>query len=112
MNIIHAFQDRDNLYLLLELMPGGDLRYHLAREKKFTEEQSSMISINMKQRCNEFQEFFAACIIVGLEYLHGNNIIHRDIKPENLVFDGKGRLSSDISLLSSSIVAHRIPQNH
>lgn len=32
-------------------------------------------------------EFFAACIIVGLEYLHENNIIHRDIKPENLILD-------------------------
>jgi serine/threonine protein kinase len=37
-----------------------------------------------------FLEFFVACIIVGLEYLHQNNIIHRDIKPENLVLDDKG----------------------
>jgi serum/glucocorticoid-regulated kinase 2 len=35
-------------------------------------------------------EFFVACIFLGLEYLHNNNIIHRDIKPENLVLDDKG----------------------
>ncbi len=31
-----------------------------------------------------------ACITLGLEYCHINNIIHRDIKPENLVLDKKG----------------------
>jgi serine/threonine protein kinase len=35
------------------------------------------------------KEFFIACILIGLEYLHNKNIIHRDIKPENLVLDKK-----------------------
>ena len=35
-------------------------------------------------------EFFLACIIVGLEYIHSQKIIHRDIKPENLVLDENG----------------------
>src|SRR5690349_12956181 len=37
-------------------------------------------------------EFFIACMILGLEYIHSNKIIHRDIKPENLVLDDKGYL--------------------
>jgi len=37
-----------------------------------------------------FTEFFVACIVLGLEYIHLNNIIHRDIKPENLVLDERG----------------------
>lgn len=35
-------------------------------------------------------EFFAASIVLGLEFLHNKGIIHRDLKPENLVFDQKG----------------------
>ena len=34
--------------------------------------------------------FFLACIVLGLEYIHTNEIIHKDIKPENLVLSDKG----------------------
>ena len=77
-NMIYSFQDTENLYLIMDLFLGGDLRYHIYQKKKFNETQS---------------KFFCACIIIGLEYIHKNNIIHRDIKPENLVLDGKGYLA-------------------
>ena len=67
-NMQFAFQDRENLYLVMDLMPGGDLRYHLSRKMRFSEEQTL---------------FFVVCIIIGLEFLHTNGVIHRDIKPEN-----------------------------
>lgn len=76
-NMLYAFQNKENLYLVMDLMPGGDLRYHLGREKKFNESQA---------------RFFTASIILGLEYIHLHGIIHRDIKPENIVFDKKGYL--------------------
>jgi len=37
----YAFQDRENLYLAMDLMVGGDLRFHINRIKIFSEEQSS-----------------------------------------------------------------------
>jgi serine/threonine protein kinase len=63
-NIYSAFQDRENLYLLMDYLDGGDLRYHIGNKRKLI-----------------------ANMIIGLEYLHENKIIHRDMKPENLVFD-------------------------
>jgi len=76
-NMNYAFQDRDHLYLVMDLLVGGDLRYHMGRRRKFKESEA---------------KFFIACIILGLEPMHLNNIIHRDIKPENIVFDDKGYL--------------------
>ena len=74
-NMHYAFQDKEYLYLVMDLLPGGDLRYHISIHKKFSEEQT---------------RFFICGIILSLEYIHSKNIIHRDIKPENLVLDEKG----------------------
>ena len=76
-NMHYAFQDKDNLYLVMDMLSGGDLRYHCSRYRTFSEEQT---------------RFFIACIIYSLQYIHSNNVIHRDIKPENLVLDEKGYL--------------------
>ena len=76
-NMQFAYQTRDNLFLFIDFMPGGDLRYHFSFHKRFTEAQT---------------KFFICCIILSLEYLHDNKVIHRDLKPENLVLDEFGYL--------------------
>lgn len=35
-NMSYAFQDQKNLYLIMDLLNGGDLRFHLAKRKRFT----------------------------------------------------------------------------
>ena len=40
-NAVLAFQDRENLYLLMDLLTGGDLRFHLIKHSKFSEENTS-----------------------------------------------------------------------
>lgn len=36
-NMHAAFQDRENLYLIMDYLDGGDLRYHIGKRRKFTE---------------------------------------------------------------------------
>ena len=76
-NMIYSFQDSDYLYLVMELISGGNLRYNLTINKTFEENQI---------------KFIIGCIMTGLKYIHSKNILHRDIKPENLVFDSRGYL--------------------
>ena len=44
----YSFQDKEYLYIVLDLLNGGDLRYHLSQNKKFTEEQTSNYFFNIK----------------------------------------------------------------
>ena len=76
-NMYFAFQDFYNLYLVMDLLTGGDLRFHIAHKKIFTESQT---------------KFFIANMLLALDYIHSQNIIHRDIKPENLVLEKNGYL--------------------
>ena len=75
-NMHFSFQDNNYIYIVMDLLTGGDLRYYITTKKRrFNEEETRFIIANL---------------ILALEYIHANNIIHRDIKPENLVFDKKG----------------------
>ncbi len=65
-NMVQSFQDRETLYLIMDFMPGGDLRYHIAKKRRFTEEEA---------------KFIIVCVFIGLRYLHEREVIHRDIKP-------------------------------
>lgn len=73
----YAFQDRENLYLAMPNLSGGDLRFHFIQRRVFNEEET---------------RFIMASIVMALEHIHSKGIIHRDLKPENLVFDSKGYL--------------------
>ena len=44
-NMHYAFQDNDNLYLVMDLLTGGDLRYHCSRYRSFSEEQTRFFFI-------------------------------------------------------------------
>ena len=55
----------------------GELFYLLRRSRKFPEEVA---------------KFYAAEILLALEYLHSRNIIYRDLKPENILLDQDGHI--------------------
>ncbi|KAI8098838.1 AGC/YANK protein kinase [Halteromyces radiatus] len=74
-NMRYAFHDEENLFMALDLMLGGDLRFLLDRYVTLKEMQV---------------RFYIADIICALEYLHRRRIAHRDIKPDNILLDEKG----------------------
>ena len=77
-NMHYAFEDRDKLYIITDLLIGGDLRYHMKKKTKFDE-------IKLK--------FVMAWSVAALEYMHTNGVLHRDIKPENMMFGHDGYVS-------------------
>ena len=74
-NMHFSFQDNHYLYMILDLMKGGDLRYYLKLKRNFNEKEVNFIMANL---------------ILALEYIHKNNIIHCDIKPENILSNKYG----------------------
>ncbi|KAI6112777.1 kinase-like domain-containing protein [Pisolithus sp. B1] len=74
-NMRYAFQDDENCFFVLDLMLGGDLRFHLERAGSLSEDTV---------------RFYVAEISSALAYLHENRIMHRDLKPDNILLDADG----------------------
>lgn len=74
-SLYFAFQTNTELFLLMTYCPGGDLAIYLKREKKFSESKA---------------KFYAAQVLLALEYLHNKSILYRDLKPGNVVLDSQG----------------------
>jgi serine/threonine kinase 32 len=75
-NLRYSFQDVEYLYLVVDLMNGGDLRFHIQR-KAFTEDAV---------------RFWMAQLACALRYIHSQGIVHRDLKPDNVLLDSDGHV--------------------
>mmetsp|Transcript_15804 Transcript_15804/g.17671 ORF Transcript_15804/g.17671 Transcript_15804/m.17671 type:complete len:823 (+) Transcript_15804:160-2628(+) len=76
-NLVSTFQDDRHLYMLIELVQGGEL-FSVVH----TETRDGIPNANAR--------FYAACILESLSHLHHRSISYRDLKPENILIDSKG----------------------
>ncbi|KAJ3122535.1 camp-dependent protein kinase catalytic subunit [Nowakowskiella sp. JEL0407] len=72
-----SFQDEGHLYMVLEFVNGGDLFTCIRKYRRFTENVA---------------RFYAAELVIALEYLHSRHVVYRDLKPENILMDSNGHI--------------------
>ncbi|KAL2455007.1 putative serine/threonine protein kinase IRE4 [Forsythia ovata] len=73
----YSFTSRDNLYLVMEYLNGGDL-YSLLKKVGCLEESVA--------------RSYIAELVLALEYLHSLGIVHRDLKPDNILIAHDGHI--------------------
>lgn len=83
-----SFQDRDHLYMCMDLAQGGELLNLISSKKK----EKMDLNITDQACDSETTQFYISEITEALEYLHGLNIIHRDLKPENILISDSGHI--------------------
>ncbi|KAI8611834.1 kinase-like domain-containing protein [Chytriomyces sp. MP71] len=74
-NLRYAFQDDENMFMVIDLKLGGDLRFHLNK---------------MGTLAEDVVKFCVAECALGLMYLHSKHVVHRDLKPDNILLDEWG----------------------
>ena len=72
-----AFQSSDKLYFVLDYCAGGELFFHLSKVGRFDEQRAA---------------FYAAEIVLALDYVHQLDVVYRDLKPENVLLDARGHV--------------------
>uniref|UniRef100_A0A7N0U5A1 non-specific serine/threonine protein kinase n=2 Tax=Kalanchoe fedtschenkoi TaxID=63787 RepID=A0A7N0U5A1_KALFE len=99
-----SFQTPSHVCLITDFCPGGELFGVLDKQP-------------MKLFKEDSARFYAAEVLIGLEYLHCLGVIYRDLKPENILIHQDGHViltDFDLSFLTSckpQVIKHPLPKN-
>jgi len=77
MTLRFAFQTDSKLYFVLDYFRGGELFFHLKKQRRFTEPQAKI---------------FVAEVALALGHLHSLDVVYRDLKPENILLHQSGHI--------------------
>ncbi|XP_042213942.1 ribosomal protein S6 kinase alpha-3-like isoform X3 [Homarus americanus] len=66
-----VYEDDAHVYLVMELMKGGELLDKILRQKFFSEREASAVLLTLTN---------------AVQYLHQNGVVHRDLKPSNIMY--------------------------
>jgi len=83
LKLIGTFQDQNQLYMLLEIVMGGELWSLLYSKSALQRTQIGGIKENDAR-------FYIACTLAGFVHIHERGYTYRDLKPENLLVDKDG----------------------
>ncbi|GMN24469.1 hypothetical protein TIFTF001_000577 [Ficus carica] len=95
-----SFQTKTHVCLITDYCPGGELFMLLDKQPTKVLKEDAV-------------RFYAAEVVVALEYLHCQGIIYRDLKPENVLLQSTGHVSLtdfDLSCLTSCKPQLLIPE--
>ena len=79
-SLAYAYETKDALCLVLTLLNGGDLKFHI-----YSMSSESGFGVDRAR-------FYAAEVMAGLQHLHSLRTVYRDLKPENILLDDHGQL--------------------
>ncbi|KAI0068805.1 hypothetical protein BV25DRAFT_1791490 [Artomyces pyxidatus] len=95
--LFFTFQSKENLYLVMEYLNGGDC--------------AALIK-SLGALPEEWTKNYIAEVVLGLQYLHERGIIHRDLKPDNLLIDQHGHLKlTDFGLSRIGLLGRQTREN-
>jgi len=79
--LFETFEDRRQMFLIMELCAGGELFDRIIQERSFTEKNAAIVVHQM---------------LSAVFYMHTNFVCHRDLKPENFLFLKRGPIEKNV----------------